>query len=130
MTLTSRCPPRSRTAYTLPATRLDTNSVPLSPQVMARALLIPEAQSSALKPGGTLILSTGMSAAALGAGGWGMGARVESAMLAGCPCFQVGGAAACCAHARTEPRATTVRATASDVSVMRRMRFLLLSEDR
>src|SRR5215510_3293152 len=107
----------------LPATRLDTKRVPLSPQVMARALLRPEAQSSALKPGGSLMLPTGMSAAALGAGGWGMGASVESAMLAGCPCFHDGGAA-CCAHANAETRATTTKATASDVSVMRRMRFL------
>src|SRR5262245_59863863 len=96
---------------------------------MARALLMPAAHSSTLKPGGTLILSTGMSAAAMGAGGWGMGAREESAMLAGCPCFQGGGAAACCAHARADTRAMSMRATASDVSVMRRMRFLLC-EDR
>jgi len=91
---------------------------------MARALLRPAAHSSTLNPGGTLILSTGISDAAMGAGGWGMGARVESAILEGCPCFQGGGAAACCAHAKAERRAPTVRATASDVSVMRRMRTL------
>src|SRR2546426_10077635 len=91
MVLTSRWPPLSTTAYTLPATRLLTKSVPLSPQVMARALLIPCAQRETLKPGGTLILSTGISPGAFGAGGWGMGASVESAMLAGWPCFQGGG---------------------------------------
>src|SRR3989454_12361670 len=91
MVLTSRWPPLSTTAYTLPATRLLTNSVPLSPQVITRALLIPCAQREALKPGGTLILSTGISPGALGAGGCAMGARVESAILDGCPCFQVGG---------------------------------------
>src|SRR2546426_12400255 len=91
MVLTSRWPPLSTTAYTLPATRLLTNSVPLSPQVITRALLIPCAQRETLKPGGTLILSTGISPGALGAGGCAMGARVESAILDGWPCFQVGG---------------------------------------
>ena len=95
---------------------------------MARALLIPEAQSSALKPGGTLILSTGISPAALGAGGWGMGASVESAMLGGWPCFQDGGAA-CCAHASAASMHPTVNATVSDVSVIRRMMSLPF-EDR
>src|SRR5262245_49015075 len=99
MTLTSRWPPLSSTAYTLPATRLDTNSVPLSPQVMTRALLMPDAHSETLKPGGTLILSMGISLAALGAGGWAIGASVESARLAGWPCFQGGGAAGCWADA-------------------------------
>ena len=67
--------------------RLLTKSVPLSPQAITRALLSPCAQSETLKPGGTLILSTGISPAAFGAGGWGIGASGEVAMLAGCPCF-------------------------------------------
>src|SRR5213594_1178244 len=96
MVLTSRWPPLSTTAYTLPATRLLTNSVPLSPQVITRALLSPCAQSETLKPGGTLILSTGISPGALGAGGWAMGASGESAMLGGWPCFQVGGGCGGC----------------------------------
>src|SRR5262245_63035235 len=75
ITFTSRWPPLSTTAYTLPATRLDTNSVPLSPHVIARALLMPCAHSSAWKPGGSLILAIGISPGALGDGGWAIGAR-------------------------------------------------------
>src|SRR5262245_57364099 len=92
ITFTSRWPPLSTTAYTLPATRLDTNSVPLSPHVIARALLMPWAHSSAWKPGGSLILAMGISPGAFGDGGWAIGARVESAIEAGWPCFQGGGA--------------------------------------
>src|SRR5262245_48886071 len=103
MTFTSRVLPLSTTAYTLPATRLDTNSVPLSPHVIARALLMPEAHRLTLKPAGTLILSTGISPGALGAGGWAMGASGELASSAGCPCFQVGGG--CCAAASGIQRA-------------------------
>src|SRR5437762_1967270 len=50
---------------------------------MARALLISAAQSSTLKPGGAFSLSTGMSPAFIGAGGWGVGAGVERALLDG-----------------------------------------------
>src|SRR5262245_22445284 len=89
--LSSRWPPRSTIAYTLPATRLDTNSVPLAPQTITRALLMPDAHSSILKPGGSLILLSGISPGALGAGGCATGASGESAMLAGWPCFQGGG---------------------------------------
>jgi hypothetical protein len=67
----------------LPATRLPTKSVPLSPHVIARALLMPEAHNSTLKPAGTLILLTGISLGALGAGGWAIGASMESAMFDG-----------------------------------------------
>src|SRR5437867_9242727 len=122
MVLTSRWPPLSTTAYTLPATRLLTNSVPLSPQVITRALLIPCAQREALKPGGTLILSTGISPGALGAGGWAMGASVESAMLGGWPCFQVGGA--CWAPASGASASPTTSAAVSDARMMRRMMSL------
>src|SRR5215831_2272657 len=96
---------------------------------MARALLMPAAQSSTLKPGGTLILSTGMSAAALGAGGCGMGARVESAMFDGCPCFHVGGG--CCA-CWAETHGTSARATmkAEATSEMKNRMVNLLFEDR
>src|SRR5260370_34821529 len=58
---------------------------------MARALLMPWAHSETLKPRGTLILSTGISLAAAGPGGWAIGARVELARSAGWPCFHGGG---------------------------------------
>src|SRR5688572_11351328 len=95
MTFVVRWPPWSVTAYTLPATRLDTNSVPLSPHVIARALLIPLAHSSTLKPCGTLILLIGISPGALGAGGWATGASGEFAISGGWPCFHEGGGGAC-----------------------------------
>src|SRR5439155_15328764 len=104
---------------TLPATRLETNRVPLSPQVMARALLIPCAQRETLNPGGTLIFSIGISPGALGAGGWAMGASGESASSRGWPCFQVGGA--CWARVSEASASTTPSASASDVRMMRRM---------
>src|SRR5207248_55885 len=74
---------------------------------------IPLAQSSTLKPAGTLILSTGISLAAFGAGGCGMGASAESASEDGWPCFHVGGAWAD-AHDTTATTATT-RATATNL---------------
>src|SRR6266849_654988 len=129
MTLTSRCPPLSTTAYTLLATRLLTKRVPLSPQVIARALLIPCAQSETLKPGGTLILSTGISPGALGAGGWAIGASGESAMLGGWPCFQVGGGCGGCWASANGPRANTrARAITTEVRMMRSMRGLPFEE--
>src|SRR5882672_277416 len=125
MTLTSRWPPLSTTAYTWPATRLLTKSVPLSPQVMARALLIPLAHTETLKPGGTLILSTWSSPSAAGAGGWGMGASIESAMLAGWPCFQGGGGSlACWAGARGASASPMTSAAVSDAGMMRDMMSL------
>ncbi len=107
MTFTSRRPPRSSTAYTLPATRLLTKSVPLSPHTMARALLMPLAHSETLKPRGTLILSTGISLAAAGPGGWAIGARVELARSAGWPCFHGGGAWATAGEAGASASITT-----------------------
>jgi hypothetical protein len=47
-----------------------------------------------LKPGGNLILSNGTSAALVTTNLGGSGARVESAIEAGIPCFQAGGGAA------------------------------------
>src|SRR5260370_17890751 len=107
MTFTSRRPFRSTPAYTLPATRLLTKSVPLSPHTMTRALLMPLAHSETLKPRGTLILSTGISLAAAGAGGWAIGARVELARSAGWPCFHGGGAWAEAGEARASASTTT-----------------------
>src|SRR2546427_648900 len=60
---------------------------------MARALLMPDAHSSTLKPCGTLILLMGISPGALGAGGCGTGANCESFMASGCPCFHARGLA-------------------------------------
>ena len=57
-----------------------------------------------------------------------MGASVESARLAGWPCFQDGGAA-CCAQARAASMHPIVNATVTDVRVMRRM-MCLPFEDR
>src|SRR5262249_31624973 len=107
----------------LPATRLETNSVPLSPHTISRALLIPCAHSDTLKPAGTLILSTGISPDALGAGGCAMGASVESAMFAGWPCFQGGGGCGwrCWAPASGPRASASARRTATEVSVMRSM---------
>src|SRR5262249_32093083 len=112
----------------LPATRLETNSVPLSPHTISRALLIPCAHSDTLKPAGTLILSTGMSPGAFGAGGCAMGASVESAMLAGWPCFQGGGGCGwpCWASASGPRGGANARRTATEVSVMRSMGASLL----
>src|SRR2546425_11102704 len=95
--------------------RLDTNSVPRSPQVMVRALLSPCAHSSTLKPDGTLILSTGISPGAFGAGGWAMGDSVEFSISLGCPCFHVGGG--CCAA--TRPVASTNATTTVSASAYR-----------
>src|SRR6266571_1449783 len=53
---------------------------------------MPLAQSSTLKPAGTLMVLTGISLAALGAGGWACGARGELAWSGVRPCCHVGGA--------------------------------------
>ena len=100
----------------MPATRLLTNSVPLSPQAIARALLSPWAHRDTLKPRGTLILSTRISPGALGAGGWAMGASGELAISAGCPCFQAGGA-----WAKAEDPRVRASRIASDVEMNGRM---------
>jgi hypothetical protein len=96
--------------------------VPLSPQVMTRALLIPWAHRLALKPAGSLILSTGISPGALGAGGWATGANGEFASSAGWPCFQGGGAAGCCAWAGISHDVTAASTnTLNVITNMRRM---------
>src|SRR5260370_299466 len=83
---------------------------------MTRALLLRWAHREALKPGGSLIFSTGISPGGLGAGGWAMGASVESARWGGLPCFQVGGG--CWAFASGARASTAASATASDVRPM------------
>src|SRR5712691_741117 len=101
---TSRRPPRSTTAYRLPAVRLLTKSVPLSPHAIARALSIPLAHSSALNPAGTLMVLTGISLAAFGAGGWAWGASCELDISGDRPCCHGG---AC--WARTRPGTARTR---------------------
>ena len=61
---------------------------------MARPPGRPVAQISALKPGGSLILSIGMSAAGVTVSLPAKGAKVLLAMAAGMPCFQAGAGAA------------------------------------
>src|SRR5215813_1950431 len=97
---------------------------------MTRALLRPLAQRDTLKPGGTLILSTGISPGALGAGGWAIGASIESAMLAGWPCFQGGGGVACWAGASWASESPTASATVSDVRMMQRIVGLPFEDER
>src|SRR4051795_10424984 len=58
---TSRLPSLLVTAYTLFRLRLLTNTVPLSPSASERASGMPSAQTSTLKPAGTLSLSIGTS---------------------------------------------------------------------
>src|SRR3989441_12054256 len=74
---------------------------------MTRALLIPLAHSSTLKPAGTLILSTGISPGAFGAGGWGVGGSVELSISLGWPCFPDGGARWGAARPAPRTNATT-----------------------
>src|SRR5712692_8951946 len=97
---------------------------------MARALLIPDAHSSTLKPCGTLILLIGISPGAFGAGGCAIGDSGESAMVAGCPCFQVGGGAGGCPCAPTsmEP-ATRMRAIRMS-GALKRSRMMNLRQHR
>ncbi len=82
---------------------------------MTRALLMPLAHSSTLKPDGTLILSTGISPGAFGAGGWAMGDSVELSISLGCPCFHDGGAC----WAATRPVASTNATTTVSASAYR-----------
>src|SRR3989475_10887466 len=82
---------------------------------MTRALLMPLAHSSTLKPDGTLILSTGISPGAFGAGGWAMGGSGELSISLGWPCFHDGGAR----WAASRPVARTKAATTGGASAYR-----------
>src|SRR3954449_2060008 len=62
ITLTSRLPSFSRTAWTLPTRREPTNTVPLSLTRISRALATPLAKTSTLKPSGALSSATGREA--------------------------------------------------------------------
>src|SRR5690349_5593094 len=81
---------------------------------------MPLAHSSTLKPGGTLILLTGISAAGLGAGGCACGESGELIIDSGRPCCQGGGACARTSGGTTRPSAMTAAATP-----VRRMMLLL-----
>ena len=61
---------------------------------MARAPGILSAQTSTLKPGGSLIFSSGTSGAFVTVYLPGIGAKVEVAIESGIPCFHAGGGAA------------------------------------
>src|SRR5205814_5165536 len=92
---------------------------------------MPDAHSSTLKPGGTVILSTGMSAAAFGAGGCAMGARVESAIVDGWPCFHVGGGCGCACWAEAHGTSAAAARTSSTTTIDLRYRMVNLPfEDR
>ena len=82
---------------------------------------MPSAHTLTLKPGGSLILSTGISPGALGAGGAGMGASGEFAISGGRPCFQAGGAAGGCCAGTVAVNARRASATTTDVKVLGRM---------
>src|SRR3981081_3337749 len=58
------------------------NMVPLSPMTMVRAPGWPDDQTSALKPDGSLILSSGSLSTAVAIGGVGCGLRFSSCLLA------------------------------------------------
>src|SRR3989442_3587361 len=88
---------------------------------MTRALLMPLAHSSTLKPDGTLILSTGISPGAFGAGGWAVGDSVELSLSLGWPCFHDGGAC----WAATRPVGSTNATTPVSASAYRHRRNLL-----
>jgi hypothetical protein len=59
-------PPRSTTAYTLPAKRVPTKIVPRSPRASERAFEMPLAHSSIVNPGGSFTLSVGIWSAGFG----------------------------------------------------------------
>src|SRR5712664_3621577 len=83
---------------------------------------MPCAHSSTLKPDGTLILSTGISPGAFGAGGCAIGDSDELSMSFGCPCFHDGGA---CWAARGPVASTKATATVTD-SANRNVRSLMM----
>src|SRR5258708_23016390 len=78
-------------AYTFLALRLLTNTVPLSPSASERASGMPSAQTSTLKPAGTLSLLTGRAFAGRPLMCGANGGSVESALPGGVPCVQESG---------------------------------------
>src|SRR5688572_2040188 len=74
--------------------RVPTYTLPESPRAMARPPTTPVAQISALKPGGSLKLASGMSAAGVAVILPGTGASVELAYSPLRPCCHAGGGGA------------------------------------
>src|SRR3954453_20454504 len=68
-------------AVTFLRSRLPTNTVPLSPSVSERALAMPAAYTSMLKPGGSLSLAVGNLSGAAAKGGGATGANLAAASL-------------------------------------------------
>src|SRR3954469_10732327 len=68
-------------AVTFLRSRLPTNTVPLSPSVSERALAMPAAYTSMLKPGGSLSLAVGNLSGAAAKGGGATGASLAAASL-------------------------------------------------
>ena len=85
ITLTSRLPSFSQMAWTLSMRREPTNTVPLSPMRIERALATPAANTSTLKPGGALSFATGSLSAAVGIGGGAIGASLAAPSVSGRP---------------------------------------------
>ena len=86
--------------------RLPTNTVPFGPSAIMRAPGAPCAQSSTLKPSGTLSEFTGMRSGAVTVKRGACGASGEAAMLSGRPCCQAGAGGACCAAASAGGKAS------------------------
>ncbi len=105
-------------------------TVPFGPVTIVRPPGWPCDQTSALKPVGSFSLSTGILSSAVAIGGSGCGASGELAMLAGMPCFQIGGGAGClrdrrpCGNQQSEKRGAPSCRVGSDRSLF--MRFLPL----
>src|SRR5258708_223851 len=109
------------TAYTFLALRLLPNTVPLLPSASERDSGMPSAQTSTLKPAGSLSLLTGRSFAGRPVMCGANGCSVDSAIAGGLPCCQEGGGAAAglsCARALAEK----ARATAMPMDL-----FMILS---
>src|SRR3954470_8781516 len=68
-------------AGTFLSSRLPTNTVPLSPSVSERALAMPAAYTSMLKPGGSFSLAVGNLSGAAASGGGAIGASLAAASL-------------------------------------------------
>src|SRR5262245_44328597 len=84
-TLASRLPPFSVTTQILLPSQLATNTAPLLPTRMVRASLMPLANTSTLKPFGTLIFLTGSWSSGVTSGGLGTGARACAPAVSGRP---------------------------------------------
>lgn len=115
---TSRLPPLSVIAWTLPATNSElTKTVPLSPWRIPRASSTSLAQTSALKPGGSFIFDTGSLSAGVGIGNAGTGAIFIAVSVPGRPLAQNGSssffASVCACAASGNPTSIVNRAAST-----------------